>query len=80
LKGQSASTGTGGWEAALTSTLSPGDKVATFRYGQFSHLWVEMQQHLGLDSTVMDCPWGEGAHEGKPTEALPDAFLPGHFG
>lgn len=24
-------TGTGGWEAALTNTLSPGDKVITFR-------------------------------------------------
>ena len=26
-------TGTGGWESALTNTLSPGDKVVTFRYG-----------------------------------------------
>lgn len=33
-------TGTGGWESALTNTLSPGDKIVTFRYGQFSHLWV----------------------------------------
>ena len=33
-------TGTGGWESALTNTLSPGDKVVTFRYGQFSHLWI----------------------------------------
>lgn len=24
-------TGTGGWESALTNTLSPGDKVVTFR-------------------------------------------------
>ena len=42
-------TGTGGWECALTNTLSPGDKVVTFRYGQFSHLWVDMMQRLGLD-------------------------------
>jgi alanine-glyoxylate transaminase/serine-glyoxylate transaminase/serine-pyruvate transaminase len=66
----SAGTGTGGWEAALTNTLSPGDKVVTFRYGQFSHLWVEMQQRLGLDVTVIDCPWGEGAHEEKMKEIL----------
>lgn len=45
-------TGTGGWESALTNTLSPGDKVVTFRYGQFSHLWVDMMQRLGLDVTV----------------------------
>ena len=42
-------TGTGGWEVALTNTLSPGDKIVTFRYGQFSHLWIDMMQRLGLD-------------------------------
>ena len=42
-------TGTGGWEVALANTLSPGDKIVTFRYGQFSHLWVDMMQRLGLD-------------------------------
>lgn len=33
-------TGTGGWESALQNTLSPGDKIVTFRYGMFSKLWV----------------------------------------
>jgi len=56
-------TGTGGWEAALTNTLSPGDKVVTFRFGQFSHLWVDMMQRMGLDVEVIDRPWGEGADE-----------------
>ena len=28
-------TGTGGWEIALTNTLSPGDKVLAARFGQF---------------------------------------------
>lgn len=37
-------TGTGGWESALQNTLSPGDKVVTFRYGAFSHLWIDMMQ------------------------------------
>lgn len=54
-------TGTGGWESALVNTLSPGDKVLTFRYGQFSHLWIDMMQRLGLDVTVVDVEWGEGA-------------------
>lgn len=58
-------TGTGGWEAALTNTLSPGDKVVTFRYGQFSHLWVDMMQRLSLDVTVFDERWGDGANEEK---------------
>jgi len=54
-------TGTGGWESALVNTLSPGDKVLTFRYGQFSHLWIDMMQRLGLDVTVVEVEWGEGA-------------------
>jgi alanine-glyoxylate transaminase/serine-glyoxylate transaminase/serine-pyruvate transaminase len=54
-------TGTGGWESALVNTLSPGDKVLTFRYGQFSHLWIDMMQRFGLDVTAIDVEWGEGA-------------------
>ena len=30
------SSGTGAWEAALSNTLSPGDKVLAPRFGQFS--------------------------------------------
>lgn len=56
-------TGTGGWEAALTNTLSPGDKVVCFRYGMFSHLWIDMMTRLGLDVQVVERPWGEGADE-----------------
>ena len=65
-----AGTGTGGWEAALTNTLSPGDKVVTFRYGQFSHLWTDMMQRLGLDVNCIEVPWGEGAHEDKLAQVL----------
>lgn len=63
-------TGTLGWEAALTNTLSPGDKVVTFRYGQFSHLWIDMMQRMGLDVEVIDQEWGEGADEAKLEQAL----------
>jgi len=54
------SSGTGGWEAALTNTLSPGDKVLAARFGQFSHLWIDMCIRLGLEVDVIDVPWGEG--------------------
>ena len=54
-------TGTGGWEAALVNTLSPGDKVLTFRFGQFSHLWIDMMVRFGLDVTAIDVEWGTGA-------------------
>lgn len=54
------SSGTGGWEAAITNTLSPGDKVLASRFGQFSHLWVDLCQRHGLDVEVIDVEWGEG--------------------
>ncbi len=52
--------GTAAWEAAITNTLSPGDKVLMSRFGQFSHLWVEMAERLGLDVQCLDVEWGEG--------------------
>jgi alanine-glyoxylate transaminase/serine-glyoxylate transaminase/serine-pyruvate transaminase len=54
-------TGTGGWEAALTNTLSPGDGVLVARYGMFCHKWIDMAQRHGLDVRVIETPWGEGA-------------------
>ena len=55
-----ASSGTGGWEAAITNTLSPGDKVLQARIGQFSHLWSELCRRLGLEVQVVECEWGTG--------------------
>jgi alanine-glyoxylate transaminase/serine-glyoxylate transaminase/serine-pyruvate transaminase len=52
--------GTGAWEAAITNTLNPGDKVLMSRFGQFSGLWVEMAERLGLDVEVIDVEWGAG--------------------
>ena len=52
--------GTGGWEAAITNTLSPGDKVLISRFGQFSHLWVDMLERFQLDVDCIDVEWGEG--------------------
>ncbi len=52
--------GTGGWEAAMTNTLSPGDKVLIARFGQFSLLWADMCERMGLEADVVDVPWGEG--------------------
>ncbi|WP_299617997.1 aminotransferase class V-fold PLP-dependent enzyme, partial [Pelagibius sp.] len=52
--------GTAAWEAAITNTLNPGDKVLMSRFGQFSTLWVEMAERLGLDVEVIDVPWGGG--------------------
>ncbi len=53
-------TGTAGWEIALTNTLSPGDKILTSQFGQFSYLWAEMAKRLGLDVEIVETKWGEG--------------------
>jgi len=53
--------GTGGWEAAICNTLSPGDKVLVARYGMFSHRWIDLCQRHQLDVEVIDCEWGDAA-------------------
>ena len=62
--------GTGAWEASLSNTLSPGDRVLAARFGMFSHLWIDMAQRLGLDVEVLDAEWGEGAPIERYQEAL----------
>lgn len=52
--------GTGGWEAAISNTLSPGDVVLTSVYGQFSHLWTDMCRRFALDVDAIAVTWGEG--------------------
>ncbi len=64
------STGTGGWEAAITNALSPGDTVLAARFGMFSHRWIDMCQRHGLNVAVIETPWGEGAPLGAIEEAL----------
>ena len=54
------SSGTGRREAALTNCLNPGDRVLASRFGQFSHLWIDMAKRLGFDVEEVDCEWGTG--------------------
>jgi alanine-glyoxylate transaminase / serine-glyoxylate transaminase / serine-pyruvate transaminase len=54
------SSGTGAWEAAITNTLNRGDRVLMSRFGQFSQLWADMAERLGLDVVCADAEWGEG--------------------
>ncbi len=64
------SSGTGAWEAALANTLSPGDRVIAPRYGQFSHLWIDLAQRIGLRVDILDVEWGEGAPAEQIEEIL----------
>ena len=62
--------GTGGWESAIANTLSPGDKVLTSVFGQFSMLWADMCARFGLDVQQIDCTWGEGVPIERYAEIL----------
>jgi len=64
------STGTGGWETALTNTLSPGDKVLAARNGMFSHRWIDMCNRHQLDVEVVETPWGHGIPADRFAEIL----------
>ena len=64
------STGTGAWEAAVTNTLSPGDRVLAARYGMFSHRWIDLCKRHGFDVETIETPWGEGA----PADAFEKAL------
>jgi alanine-glyoxylate transaminase / serine-glyoxylate transaminase / serine-pyruvate transaminase len=64
------STGTGGWETAISNTLSPGDKVLSARNGMFSHRWIDMCQRHGLDVQIVETPWGEGLPAARYEEIL----------
>jgi len=64
------STGSGGWETAISNTLSAGDKVLAARNGLFSQKWIDMCQRHGLDVEVVEVPWGEGIPTDRFAEIL----------
>jgi len=64
--------GTGAWEAALVNTLSPGDRVLMSETGQFSTLWVELAQRLGLEVQLLPGDWRHGADPDQIEAALRD--------
>ena len=64
------STGTGGWETAISNTLSPGDAVLAARHGMFSHRWIDMCRRHGLDVRVVEAPWGAGLPADRYEEIL----------
>ena len=76
LKSESAkiyvfpSTGTGGWETALSNCLNAGDKVLAACNGMFSHRWIDMCQRHGLDVNVIETPWGHGLPASEYEEIL----------
>ena len=46
--------GHGTWEAALTNTLSRGDRVLALATGRFVVFWAIMAEHLGIEVDLID--------------------------
>ena len=55
------SSGTGAIEAALVNTLSAGDRVLIFETGQFSNIWRQIAERLGLEVDYIPGSWRRGA-------------------
>lgn len=54
-----ASSGTGAMEAAVSNTLSPGDKVLVIDGGKFGERWWKMTKAYGLETDILKVTWGE---------------------
>lgn len=46
--------GHGAWEAALSNTLSRGDKVLVLATGRFAHGWADMAGFMGVECDIVD--------------------------
>jgi alanine-glyoxylate transaminase/serine-glyoxylate transaminase/serine-pyruvate transaminase len=64
--------GTGAWEAALTNTLSAGDKVLMVETGHFASLWKTMATKIGLNPEFIPSDWRSGADPAKIEARLKD--------
>ncbi len=66
------SSATGAWEAALTNTLSPGDRVLVFERGFFGEKWGQVATRLGLDVQVDRGDWRRGVTAEEVSDRLRD--------
>jgi len=55
------SSGTGGVEAAIVNTLSPGDKVLAIAAGVFGDRLAACAEAFGAEVIKLDFPWGQAA-------------------
>lgn len=52
-------TGSGGMEAALCNTLSPGDEILVIVSGKFGERWKKMAEIYGIKAEAFNVGWGE---------------------
>jgi alanine-glyoxylate transaminase/serine-glyoxylate transaminase/serine-pyruvate transaminase len=66
------SSGTGAWEAALSNTLSAGDRILMFETGYFAVLWRDMAERLGLVVDFVPGDWRRGVDAAIVEQKLAD--------
>lgn len=62
--------GTGGLEAAVVNTLSPGDKVLSVSIGVFGDRFAAIAKEFGADVIELKYDWGKAADKDDVKEAL----------
>jgi len=62
--------GTGGMEAAVVNTLSPGDKVLVLVIGAFGKRFLKIARAYGADAEEMEFTWGEAVDPNRVKERL----------
>jgi alanine-glyoxylate transaminase/serine-glyoxylate transaminase/serine-pyruvate transaminase len=67
-----ASSGSGGWEAAIVNTLSPGDKVLMYETGQFATLWQQVARRHSVDVEFVPGDWRHGVDPADVERRLRD--------
>jgi aspartate aminotransferase-like enzyme len=62
--------GTGGLEAAIVNTLSPGDKVLSVSIGVFGERFASIAQQFGAEVVPLKFEWGKAADADAVSQAL----------
>ena len=62
--------GTGGLEAAVVNSLSPGDRVLAVSIGSFGDRFAKIARAYGADVTKIDVEWGQAADPADLRDAL----------
>jgi aspartate aminotransferase-like enzyme len=64
--------GTGGLEAAVVNTLSPGDKILSVSIGVFGDRWANIASTFGADVVKLDFEWGTAADPDTVKQTIKD--------
>lgn len=65
-----ACSGSGAMEAAMTNVLAPGDKALVCVAGKFGERWMELAAKFGVESKVIQVPYGDSIEPADIERAL----------